>query len=86
MSNNLSYPELAALLQARAGVTVDPGDLEQPGAQFEEFGVDSLGLLGVVGELENRHGLKVTSGAESAKTPAEFMDLVNTSLVTKAGA
>jgi minimal PKS acyl carrier protein len=86
VSNNLSYPELAALLQARAGVTVDPGDLEQPGAQFEEFGVDSLGLLGVVGELENRHGLKVTSGAESAKTPAEFMDLVNTSLVTKAGA
>ncbi|MFE5581862.1 acyl carrier protein [Kitasatospora sp. NPDC056531] len=86
MSNNLSYPELAALLQARAGVTVDPGDLEQPGALFEEFGVDSLGLLGVVGELENRHGLKVTSGAESAKTPAEFMDLVNTSLVTKAGA
>jgi minimal PKS acyl carrier protein len=86
VSNNLSYPELAALLQARAGVTVDPGDLQQPGAQFEEFGVDSLGLLGVVGELENRHGLKVTSGAESAKTPAEFMDLVNTSLVTKAGA
>ncbi|MFJ9844455.1 acyl carrier protein [Kitasatospora sp. NPDC101155] len=86
MSNNLSYPELAALLQARAGVTVDPGDLEQPGAQFEEFGVDSLGLLGVVGELENLHGLKVTSGAESAKTPAEFMDLVNNSLVTKAGA
>ncbi|MFE4519524.1 acyl carrier protein [Kitasatospora sp. NPDC056651] len=86
MSNTLSYPELAALLEARAGVAVDPGDLERPGAQFETFGVDSLGLLGVVGELENRHGLKVTSGAESAKTPAEFLQLVNSSLATKAGA
>ncbi|MFI9160203.1 acyl carrier protein [Kitasatospora aureofaciens] len=86
MSHNLSYPELAALLQARAGVTVTPDDLETPGAQFDEFGVDSLGLLGVVGELENRHGLKVTSGAESAKTPAEFLELVNSSLSAKAGA
>ncbi|MFJ9774906.1 acyl carrier protein [Kitasatospora sp. NPDC101157] len=86
MSNTLSYPELAALLQARAGVTVAPEDLEKPGAQFDEFGVDSLGLLGVVGELENRHSLKVTSGAESAKTPAEFMELVNSSLSAKAGA
>ncbi|MEE1788840.1 acyl carrier protein [Streptomyces sp. SP17BM10] len=86
MSNTLSYPELAALLQARAGVTVEPDELERPGSYFDDFGVDSLGLLGVVGELENRHGLKVTSGAESAKTPAEFVQLVNASLATKAGA
>ncbi|WP_030239738.1 acyl carrier protein [Streptomyces sp. NRRL S-350] len=86
MSNTLSYPELAALLQARAGVTVEPSALERPGAQFDEFGVDSLGLLGVVGELENRHSLKVTSGAESAKSPAEFLQLVNSSLSAKAGA
>ncbi|MEV7187002.1 acyl carrier protein [Kitasatospora sp. NPDC093102] len=86
MNNPLSYPELAALLQARAGVAVAPGDLALPGAEFETFGIDSLGLLGVVGELENRHGLKVTSGAESAKTPAEFLELVNSSLTMKAGA
>ncbi|MFJ4192430.1 acyl carrier protein [Kitasatospora sp. NPDC089509] len=86
MSNTLSYSDLADLLQSRAGVTVDPGDLEQPSAQFDDFGVDSLGLLGVVGELENRHDLKVTPGAESAKTPHEFLELVNSSLATKAGA
>ncbi|MFE7531111.1 acyl carrier protein [Kitasatospora sp. NPDC057542] len=86
MNNTLNYPELAALLQARAGVAVDPGDLARPGAEFEAFGIDSLGLLGVVGELENRHGLKVTSGAESAKTPVEFLQLVNSSLTAKAGA
>ncbi|MQS15464.1 acyl carrier protein [Streptomyces kaniharaensis] len=86
MSITLSYSELAALIKARAGVTVDPLDLERPGSHFDEFGVDSLGLLGVVGELENRHGLKVTAGAESAKTPAEFLELVNTSFAAKAGA
>ncbi|MGA5821252.1 acyl carrier protein [Kitasatospora sp. NPDC094028] len=86
MSNTLGYPELADLIQARAGVNIAPADLEQPGAHFDDFGVDSLGLLGVVGELENRHGLKVTTGAESAKTPAEFLQLVNSSLSTKAGA
>nr|WP_223242523.1 acyl carrier protein [Streptomyces sp. CBMA123] len=77
---------MAELLQTRAGVTVDPGDLEQPGAQFDDFGIDSLGLLGIVGELENLHNLKVTSGAESAKTPAEFLELVNSSPSAKAGA
>ncbi|MFB7474517.1 acyl carrier protein [Kitasatospora sp. NPDC056184] len=86
MSNTLSYPELAALIQARAGVVIDPAALERPGAAFDEFGVDSLGLLGVVGELENRHGVKVTNGAESAKTPAEFLDLVNAVVTAKAGA
>ncbi|MFC5664136.1 acyl carrier protein [Kitasatospora misakiensis] len=86
MSNTLNYPELAALIQARAGVVIDPIELERPGAAFDEFGVDSLGLLGVVGELENRHGVKVTNGAESAKTPSEFLQLVNSAVTAKAGA
>ncbi|MCG6498100.1 acyl carrier protein [Kitasatospora sp. A2-31] len=86
MSNTLTHPELAKLIQARAGVVIDPVDLERPGASFDEFGVDSLGLLGVVGELENRHGVKVTNGAESAKTPAEFLELVNSAFSAKAGA
>ncbi|WP_031072970.1 phosphopantetheine-binding protein [Streptomyces sp. NRRL WC-3742] len=84
MSNTIGYSELAALIQARAGVTVAPADLEQPGAHFDDFGVDSLGLLGVVGELENSKGFKVIAGAESAKTPSEFLHLVNSSV--KAGA
>ncbi|MFD0350396.1 hypothetical protein ACFQ0M_38960 [Kitasatospora aburaviensis] len=41
MSNTLTHPELAALIQARAGVVIDPVDLERPGASFDEFGVDS---------------------------------------------
>ncbi|MFJ8435509.1 acyl carrier protein [Kitasatospora sp. NPDC094019] len=86
MSNTLNYPQLAELIRARAGVEIDPVELERPGADFDEFGVDSLGLLGVVGELENRHGVKVTNGAESARTPAEFLALVNSAVTAKAGA
>jgi len=84
MDCTLTYPELSDLLKGRAGIRVDPLDLERPGATFEEFGVDSLGLLGVVGDLENRYGIQVASGAESCKSPAEFLDTVNSS--TKAGA
>ncbi|MDH6124958.1 acyl carrier protein [Kitasatospora sp. GP82] len=84
MTPSLTHAELAALIKGKAGITVDPLELERPGVTFEEFGVDSLGLLGVVGELENRHGLQITSGAEMSKTPAEFLQAVNTSV--KAGA
>ncbi|WP_354644039.1 acyl carrier protein [Kitasatospora camelliae] len=84
MTPELTYSELAALLKSRAGITVDPIDLERPGVTFEEFGVDSLGLLGVVGDLENRRGTPIASGAETSKSPADFLEAVNSSM--KAGA
>jgi minimal PKS acyl carrier protein len=75
----LTSTDLAGLLKQKAGITVDPLDLDRPGATFEDFGVDSLGLLAVVGELENRHGLSMTA-AESAKSSSEFLQTVNLSL------
>ncbi|MCX5214236.1 acyl carrier protein [Kitasatospora sp. NBC_00240] len=87
MSNALTHTELASLIKNRAGITVDPQDMEmRPEATFEEFGIDSLGLLGIVGELENRHATRITAGAEMSRTPAEFIDVVNSSLAAKAGA
>lgn len=80
MSFDLNYTELAALLKRKAGITVDPLELERPGATFDEFGVDSLGLLAVVGELENNHDLSITTGVESCKSPAEFLAAVNHSV------
>jgi minimal PKS acyl carrier protein len=80
MSFELDYTELAALLKRKAGITVDPLDLERPGATFDEFGVDSLGLLAVVGELENDHDLAIATGVESCKSPAEFLSAVNLSV------
>lgn len=70
MSERLTIEELAALMKKGAGLTVDPVDLaSRPQARFDEFGLDSLGLLGIVGELENRHGRPLPPDADRCKTP-----------------
>lgn len=57
MNGPVTYDELAALMKERAGLVVDPWEMEnRPDSTFEEFELDSLGLLGIVSELEKRHG------------------------------
>lgn len=81
----LTMDELAALMHKGAGVTVDPAAMAaRPDADFEEWGLDSLGLLGIVGELENRNGRPMPPDAEKCKSPREFLDLVNSTLVSGA--
>ncbi|MCZ0982449.1 acyl carrier protein [Streptomyces diastatochromogenes] len=81
ITTGLTFGELATLMKHSAGVTVDPAQLEEtPETPFNELGVDSLGLLGIVGELENRHGVSLPTDAERCKTPAEFIALVNNAL------
>ncbi|MFJ8632753.1 acyl carrier protein [Streptomyces sp. NPDC093568] len=81
----LTVADLAALMKQAAGVTVDPHELERRAdAPFAEFGLDSLGLLGIVGELENRHGRALPTDAERCKSPRAFLDLVNGALTTGA--
>jgi minimal PKS acyl carrier protein len=73
--------ELAALMKQTAGVTVDTADLERRiGSGFDAFGLDSLGLLGIVGELEKRYGFVLPEDAEKCKTPADFLKMVNGTL------
>ncbi|MEU8487189.1 acyl carrier protein [Streptomyces sp. NPDC048641] len=86
----LTFEELAGLMKKAAGVTVDPVLLQQsPDSPFDSVGLDSLGLLGIVGELENRSGQSLPPDSERCKTPREFIDLVNSTLrnsTLKAGA
>ncbi|MEU9375376.1 acyl carrier protein [Streptomyces sp. NPDC048255] len=85
MTVQLTIEELAALMKKGAGVNVDPVDMaSRPDSAFEEWGLDSLGLLGIVGELENRHGRALPADADQCKTPREFLSLVNDTLVTGA--
>ncbi|MEV6022341.1 acyl carrier protein [Streptomyces sp. NPDC052036] len=85
MSDRITVEELADLMKTAAGVTVAPQDLEQSyDSGFEALGIDSLGLLGIVGELENRHGTPMPPDAERCKTPRQFLDLVNTTLMAGA--
>ena len=81
----VTFEELAALMKQAAGVTVDLQELQRRAdTPFSEFGLDSLGLLGIVGELENRHGRALPTDAERCKSPRAFLDLVNGSLTTGA--
>ncbi|MFJ8534790.1 acyl carrier protein [Streptomyces sp. NPDC093591] len=81
----VTVEELAALMKTAAGVTVDPHELaSRADATFADFGLDSLGLLGIVGELENRHGRALPTDAERCKSPRAFLDLVNGALATGA--
>ncbi|MEU8678860.1 acyl carrier protein [Streptomyces sp. NPDC048560] len=85
MNAQLTYEELAALMKAGAGVTVDPQQMEsRPATAFEEYGLDSLGLLGIVAVLENRYGRPLPADADRCKSPREFLDLVNNTLVAGA--
>jgi minimal PKS acyl carrier protein len=81
VKKELNYEELAALMKSSAGVTVEAAVLSAgPDTPFTEFGLDSLGLLGIVGELENRYSVAISGDADSCKTPRAFLDIVNASL------
>ncbi|POX56749.1 curamycin polyketide synthase [Streptomyces sp. Ru71] len=81
VASRVTYSELSDLMKRTAGVVVDPQELEQRSASgFDSFGLDSLGLLGIVAELEKRHAVGLPENAEKCKTPAEFLALVNDAL------
>ncbi|GAB2993971.1 acyl carrier protein [Streptomyces pseudoechinosporeus] len=85
MSEQITVEELSELMKKAAGVTVAPSELqERSDSGFDALGIDSLGLLGVVGELEKRYGTPLPPDAERCKTPRQFLDLVNGALVAGA--
>jgi minimal PKS acyl carrier protein len=84
MTDRITVEELAELMKKSAGVTVAPEELRQNDTGFDRLGVDSLGLLGIVGELENRYGTPMPPDAERSKTPRQFLDLVNSALLAGA--
>lgn len=81
MNAPVTFDELAALMKSRAGLTVDPQDMERrPDATFADYDLDSLGLLGIVAELEKRYGHRIGGEAETRKTPHAFLAAVNEQL------
>jgi minimal PKS acyl carrier protein len=85
MSDRITVEELAELMKKAAGITVAPTELEQRSdSGFDAFGLDSLGLLGIVGELENRYGTPMPPDAEKSKSPRQFLELVNSALLAGA--
>jgi minimal PKS acyl carrier protein len=85
MSDRITVEELAELMKKAAGITVAPQELQQrQDSGFYALGLDSLGLLGIVGELENRYGTPMPPDAEKSKSPRQFLELVNSALLAGA--
>ncbi|WP_460070859.1 acyl carrier protein [Streptomyces sp. YKOK-I1] len=81
MSDRITLDDLAGLMKKAAGITVPPEQLkEHADGEFAELGIDSLGMLGIVGELENRFGTALDLDLEACRTPREFLDRVNSAL------
>lgn len=85
MSDRITVEELSELMKKAAGVTVTPEELrERYESGFDVLGIDSLGLLGIVGELENRYGTPMPPDAEKSKSPKQFLQQVNSALMAGA--
>ncbi|MBT3152544.1 acyl carrier protein [Streptomyces sp. CHD11] len=85
ITTEVTFEELSALMKQAAGISVDPLELKEAAeSPFDSFGLDSLGLLGIVGELENRYGQSLPPDTERCRTPREFLNLINGTLTAGA--
>ncbi|MGW1199818.1 acyl carrier protein [Streptomyces sp. NPDC002536] len=80
LPDRLTYEQLAVIVRACTGVQLDAAGLDDPGLELKALGVDSLGLLGVVAELERRYPVLLGREAEQAASPRALHDLVNAQL------
>ena len=80
---SVTLAEFTELLSAKAGVRII-SDLVDKDTTFDELGVDSLALLGVIPVLERTRQILLPADAENIQTVSGFLDLVNNA-VQKAG-
>ncbi len=79
----LTFDELASIITERAGIPVDGEELaSDPAQSFADLNVDSLGLLGIVAELERRYGIPLGPEAEQCASPHELLNFVNAQITS----
>jgi minimal PKS acyl carrier protein len=76
MSGSFTIDELAHVIAQHAGVNVDHADWDGD-PTFAELGIDSLGRLGIIAELERRLGISLEGPIEGCTTPLELLRYVN---------
>ena len=70
-ATSVTLAEFTELLSAGAGVRITP-DLVAEGTTFEELGVDSLALLGVIPVLERTRQILLPDDAENIRDCQRF--------------
>ena len=73
MDTTISPTDLAALINRCTGVAVTGEQLCQSRLSFDELGVDSLGLMGVVAELQRHHGITREIDIAPEQSPRELL-------------
>ncbi|SEF80278.1 Phosphopantetheine attachment site [Saccharopolyspora kobensis] len=73
----LSSIALAALISRCTGVPVTGDQVDDAGQSFAELGVDSLGLLGVVAQLQRDCGLSETVDLNTDHSPRDLLLLLD---------
>lgn len=76
MDAHLSPNDLAALISRCTGVTVTGEQVTDPRRSFDDLGVDSLGLMGVLAELQRNHGMSRDVDMQPDQSPQELLSLL----------
>ena len=76
----LDHDVLADVITRCAGAQTEAATLRSGRPTFTDLGVDSLGLLGIVAELEQAFGIQLGAEAESCSSPGELLDIANAKL------
>ena len=76
MDTNFSPNELAALISRCTGVTVTGAQVTDATRSFDDLGVDSLGLMGVLAELQRDHGVSRDAELRPHQSPRELLALL----------
>ncbi|MEC3894059.1 acyl carrier protein [Nocardiopsis alba] len=82
MAEPLKMEEMVEIISTCAGVDTDP--VTAATHTFEELGVDSLAVMGMVTEIEHRTGRRLAEGADSSPGPTDLLDLVNGTITKEA--
>lgn len=82
---SITLDEYTELINRASGAGITADQLLDPSVTFGSLAVDSLGVLGVVAELELKLGLEPDSSSDGAKSPAELLFSIYRRLVEAGG-
>ncbi len=76
---DITMEELGELLSASSGVRVDTTELTAA-TTFDDLGLDSLALLGVITAIERNRGVALPAEAQETRSVRDFLTILNDTL------
>lgn len=77
--SDFTMDELCELLSSSSGVRIDPAELSAA-TTFDDLGLDSLALLGVITAIERNRGVALPAEAQEIRSVQEFLSTLNDTL------